>query len=86
MGKNLPVPPRSQTTTMPSIADMESRQQKPSRPQVPISVVSQPVTPAEALKNPTQNIAPPEVNVTTGFPGMTAANAKEPNPTEEAGE
>jgi hypothetical protein len=58
-----PNPARVQTTTLVSVADLESRAQKPPRPQVPISVDSIPVTPAEAQKVP--NPVPPSVAVET---------------------
>ena len=85
MAKNLPQPARDQSTTMPSIADMSSRSQKPSRTPQPVNAdnatltpESMPRTPAEQAKNPVVNIAPPEVAVTVAFPGMTLEDAKEP--------
>lgn len=55
---------RQQTQTVPSLAEMASRAQKPDRPKVPVTVTEIPVTPAEAAKVPQP--APPEVNVRTG--------------------
>jgi len=63
-------PARVQTTTLLSVGEMESRAQKPQRPQVPVSTASIPVTPAEAAKVP--NPAPPDVAATVTYPGKSS--------------
>jgi len=61
---------RATPVPVPTIASMESRAQKPQRPQVPVSAESIPVTPAEAAKVP--SLAPADVAVTVSYPGKSA--------------
>jgi hypothetical protein len=63
-------PARVQTQNLVSVAAMESRAQKPQRINLPVTVESIPVTPAETAKVPHQ--APPEIAVTVTQPGKSA--------------
>jgi hypothetical protein len=82
MGK-LPQRAIDQTTTLRSVADMESRRQKDQRPLVPVNAdnatltsQSMPHTPAEVTS--LQTPAPPKVAVVAGQSGVDAERAKEP--------
>ncbi len=64
-----PNPASRMTQIIPSIAEMESRAQKPQRPQIAVSIDNVPVSPAEAVKVPVH--APPGIAVTATDPRIS---------------